>query len=184
MFCHQFFVAFLVCLDLGYIPMARRKARVTFILKPGKPIYTEAKAYHPIYLSSFLLKTLERLVDRHIRDDVLGRNPLHINQHAYQSGKSTDTGLNSVVNTIEKVLQTQEFALGAFLDIEGAFDRTSIEAISSALLRHGVLPHFERWIPSMLSSRYIIYSLMGETIQVMSVKGCLHGGVLLPHCGT
>ena len=70
---------------------------------------------------------------RHIRNDVLGRNPLHINQHAYQLGKSTDTALNSVVSTNEKEPQTHKIALGAFLDIEGAFDRTSIEAISSAL---------------------------------------------------
>jgi len=59
-------------------------------------------------------------------------------------GKSTDTALNSVVSTNEKALQTQEIALGAFPDIEGDFDRTSIEAISSALLRHGVPPLFER----------------------------------------
>jgi hypothetical protein len=57
---------------------------------------------------------------------VLGRNPLHINQHACQSGKSTNTALNSVVSTIERALQTQEIAMGAFLDIKGAFDRTSI----------------------------------------------------------
>ena len=66
-------------------------------------------------------KTLERLVDRHIRDDVLGRNPLHINQHAYQSGKSTDTVLNSVVSTIKKALETQKIALGPFFDIDGTF---------------------------------------------------------------
>ena len=80
---------------------------MTFIPKLGKPSYTKAKAYRPICLSSFLLKPLERLVDRHIRDDVLGRNPLQINQHAYQSGKSTDTALNSVVSTNEKALQTK-----------------------------------------------------------------------------
>jgi hypothetical protein len=49
-----------------------------------------------------------------------------------------------VVSTIEKALKTQEIALGAFLDIEGAFDRTSIEAITLALLTHGVLHLFER----------------------------------------
>jgi Reverse transcriptase (RNA-dependent DNA polymerase). len=122
---------FRACIALAYIPTVWRKARITFIPKPGKPSYTEASAYRAICLSSFLLKTLEILVDRHIRDDVLRRNPLHINQHAYQSGKSTDTALNSVVSTIENELKTQEIALGAFLDIEGAFDRTSIEAISS-----------------------------------------------------
>ena len=48
---------FRACLALGHIPMAWRKARVTFIPKPGKPSYTK--------------KTLERLVERHIRNDVL-----------------------------------------------------------------------------------------------------------------
>ena len=66
------------------------------------------------------------------------KTPLHINQHAYQPGKSIDTALNSVFSTIEKALQTQEIALGAFVDIEGAFDCTSNEAITLALLRHGV----------------------------------------------
>jgi Reverse transcriptase (RNA-dependent DNA polymerase). len=65
-----------------------------------------------------------------------------------------------MVTTIEKALQTQEIAIGVFLDIEGAFDRTLIEAITSALLRHGVPPHFETWIASMPSNRCITSSLM------------------------
>ena len=149
---------------------------MTFIPKPGRPSYTEAKAYRPICLS-FLLKTLERLVDRHIRDDVLGRNPLYINQHAYKLGKSTDTVLNSMVSTNGKALQTQEIALVAFLDIEGAFDRTS------ALLRYGVPPLFERWIASMLRNRCIISSLMGETMQVVSGAVC-KVAFYRPCCGT
>jgi hypothetical protein len=44
---------------------------VTFIPKPEKLDYTEAKAYRPFSLSSFLLKTMEKLVDRHIRDGAL-----------------------------------------------------------------------------------------------------------------
>ena len=51
-------------------------------------------------------------------DDVSGRSPLYINQHAYQSGKSTDAALKSVVSTIEKALRTQEIALAVYLDIE------------------------------------------------------------------
>jgi hypothetical protein len=56
---------------------------VTFILKPGKLDYTEAKVYRPISLSSFLLKTMEKLVDRHVWDSALRIRPLHRNQHAY-----------------------------------------------------------------------------------------------------
>jgi hypothetical protein len=55
----------------GFIPMAWRQVKVIFIPKPGKLDYTEVKAYRPIGLSSFLLKTMEKLVDRHIRDCAL-----------------------------------------------------------------------------------------------------------------
>ena len=70
--------------------------------------------------------------------------------------------------------------MGAFLDIEGALDRTSIKAVSSELLRHGVPPLFQIWIASILSSKCIISSLMGENMQVASVRGCPQGGVLSP----
>jgi len=45
------------------------------------------KAFRPISLMSFLLKTLKRLVDRFIRDDTLIKYPLNENQHAYMAGK-------------------------------------------------------------------------------------------------
>jgi hypothetical protein len=70
----------------GFIPMAWRQIRVTFIPKPRKLDYNEAKAYCPIRLLSFFLKTMEKLVDRHIRDSALKKYPLHQNQHAYQIG--------------------------------------------------------------------------------------------------
>jgi hypothetical protein len=82
---------FRACLAYGYILMAWRQVRVTFIAKPGKPDYTEAKAYCPISLSSVLLKMMEKLVDRYIRDCALKGHPLHRNQHAYQTSKSTET---------------------------------------------------------------------------------------------
>jgi hypothetical protein len=71
--CH----IFRACMTHGFIPMAWRQVKVTFIPKPGKLDYTVAKAYHPISLSSFLLKTVEKLVDRHFSDGVLMIHPLH-----------------------------------------------------------------------------------------------------------
>jgi hypothetical protein len=45
----------------GFIPTAWTQVKVTFIPKPGKLDYTEAMAYCPIRLLSFLLKTMEKL---------------------------------------------------------------------------------------------------------------------------
>jgi hypothetical protein len=92
---------FRACMAYGFIPMAWRQVKVTFILKPGKHDDIEAKAYCPISLSSFRLQTMEKLVDRYIRDGALRICPLHRNQHAYQRGKSTETALHNVVTHAE-----------------------------------------------------------------------------------
>jgi hypothetical protein len=66
-------------------PTAGRQVKATFIPKPWKLHYTEAKAYRHIILSSFLLKTMDKLVDKYIKDGVLKEYPLHRNKHAYQT---------------------------------------------------------------------------------------------------
>jgi hypothetical protein len=73
----------------------------------------------PISRISFLLKTMERLVDRFIRDEMAGNSALHPNQHAYQAGKSTETALHQLVVRVEKVLDQKETALRSFLRYRG-----------------------------------------------------------------
>jgi hypothetical protein len=48
-----------------------------FISKRVKANYAECQTYCPISHSSFMLKMVEKLVDRHIRDEILGLHPLH-----------------------------------------------------------------------------------------------------------
>jgi hypothetical protein len=67
-----------------------------FITKTRKFYYTEANTYRPICLSSILLKKIGKLVDRHNRDGAMRKFPLHLTQHAYQTGKSTETALHNV----------------------------------------------------------------------------------------
>jgi hypothetical protein len=106
--------------------MAWRQVKMTSIPKTWKSDYTEAKAYCPIRLSSFLLKMMEKLVDSHIRDSALKERPLHQNQHRYQIVKSTETALHKVVTHIESNTEYKEVALGAVLDINGAFDKSHL----------------------------------------------------------
>jgi hypothetical protein len=55
------------------------QVKVVFIPKPGKANYGGPKDYRPMSLASFLLKTMERLVDRFIRDELAVSSPLHLN---------------------------------------------------------------------------------------------------------
>ena len=76
-------------LILSYIPESWKKVRVIFIPKGGGKAPDDPKSYRPINLSSFMLKTMEKLVDYHIREELLTRTPLHRWQFAYQKEKST-----------------------------------------------------------------------------------------------
>jgi hypothetical protein len=58
-------------LALSYTPSAWKLARVVFIPKAGRTSYSSAKDFRLISLTSFLLKTLEKLIDAYVRDIVL-----------------------------------------------------------------------------------------------------------------
>jgi hypothetical protein len=60
---------FRACLVTGYVPAMWRQVKVVFIPKPGRNCYSGPRDYRPISLTSFLLKTMERLVDRYLRDN-------------------------------------------------------------------------------------------------------------------
>jgi hypothetical protein len=165
-------------LALGYIPMSWRHTRVVFVPKPGKP-FIQAKSLRAISLMSFILKTLEKLLDRHIRGVVLVENPFHQNQFGYRAGMSTETALFQIVQRLEKCLEHKEIALGAFLDIEGAFDNTSFKTIMTARER-GLEETCCRWIGSMLRCKLVHVSLMGSSLTAKVAGGCPQGGVLSP----
>ncbi|CAK1600286.1 unnamed protein product [Parnassius mnemosyne] len=166
------------CLALKYVPRGWREVKVTFIPKPGKSDYTDPKSYRPISLTSFLLKTMERMCERELRGSALMNLPLHDKQHAYSLGKSTESALHKVITKIEEAIQNKEICLGSFIDIEGAFDRTNFSSIKGALGRHKVEPALIDWIVYMLSTRII--KIAGESQPIQIKKGCPQGGVLSP----
>ncbi|CAK1595289.1 unnamed protein product [Parnassius mnemosyne] len=137
------------CLALKYVPRGWREVKVTFIPKPGKSDYTDPKSYRPISLTSFLLKTMERMCERELRGSALMNLPLHDKQYAYSLGKSTESALHQVTTKIEEAIQIKEICLGSFIDIEGAFDRTNFSSIKGALSRHKFEPALIDWIVYM-----------------------------------
>jgi hypothetical protein len=154
---------FRACLAREYIPIAWRQVKVTFIPKPGKANHTETKAYRPISLMSFTLRTMETLVDRHIGYEILGLHPLHQYQFAYQPRKSTETALHQVIACIEEAVENRVVTLGAFLDIEGVSDNTSHSIIIEAAKRHGLEDTICGWISFIQGNRKIIATLAGDS---------------------
>jgi hypothetical protein len=73
---------FRACLLTGYVPATWQQVKVVFIPKLGRNSCSGPRDYRPISLTSFLFKTMQRLVDRYLRDETLALVPLHSNQHA------------------------------------------------------------------------------------------------------
>jgi len=59
---------FRVCLATGYVPAMWCQVAVVFIPKPGRNSYCGPGDFRPISLTMLLLKTMERLVGRFLRD--------------------------------------------------------------------------------------------------------------------
>lgn len=66
----------------------------------------------------FLMKVLEKIIDRLIKDTVLVDRPLHRGQLGYQVDKSCETALHYLKNLVQI-----EIMVGNFVDIECAFER-------------------------------------------------------------
>lgn len=165
---------------LGYLPMAWRKVKVVFIPKAGKKDPEQPKSYRPISLTSFLLKTMEKLIDLHIRVNHLSRQPLHCKQFAYQAGRSTVSALHHLVSKIENAIRYKEIALAAFIDVEGAFDNTGYDSIKAAADERHIEPESVDWILEMLECRIVSAQLGEEKIAIKTTRGCPQGGVLSP----
>jgi len=69
---------------MGYVPNDGLPAKVVFISKFGKRDYTEPKTFRPTSLTSFLMKTLERMIDRYLTKEVLIRTPLNTGKEGRQ----------------------------------------------------------------------------------------------------
>ncbi|XP_048484155.1 uncharacterized protein LOC105391530 [Plutella xylostella] len=164
----------------GYMPHLWTRVRVTFIPKTGNRDKSLPKSYRPISLTSFMLKAMEKVINLHIRTGYLTQNPLHVKQHAYQKGKSTETALIELTDRIEKALEDKEIALCAFLDVEGAFDNTSTNVILKCMRDKNIDNTTLTWVESMLTNRTVKTTLLDKSIEVKITRGCPQGGVLSP----
>ena len=121
------FVIYNAILRLLYISLSWKISSVIFIPKAGKPSHTRANDYRPINLSSFLLKTLERVLDIRIRastDPALLRDANRWRLH-YTLLSLGWKGPCTLKNTLYSVLY-----------IEGAFNNVNPDAL---IRNHGSL---------------------------------------------
>ena len=168
------------CLNTGYTPTHWSTSKAIFLPKPGKPDYQDPRAYRPISLTPFLFKTLEKIMLWQANVTCLIDFPLHNNQHAFRQNHSCDVALSRVVNEIEKSIINHSFTLGVFLDIQGAFDNITTQAITAGMIKHGFPPDMITWYTKYIKNRSCYTKLGNAKTTIYLHKGTPQGGVFSP----
>ncbi|CAB4040267.1 Retrovirus-related Pol poly from type-1 retrotransposable element R1 [Paramuricea clavata] len=159
---------------LGYTPAAWRQSNVIYIPKPGKPDYGVARAFRPITLINVVFKFLERVIYWHLQTSVFSTHPLHRNQFGFRKGRSTESALSKLTGIIESAFQNKQFAIGVFLDIQGAFDNARPENILEGLKAKSVPEFLVDWYKHYLCNRSMTASHGGVTIARRFDEGLVH----------
>ena len=104
-------------------------ANVVPIFKSGKN--NLADNYRPISLTSVVVKTLERLIHKHIMKYLTDFQLLNDNQHGFRPSRSCVTQLLQLVNEWFQPLDKLGSVDAVFLDFAKTFDKKSPMPISS-----------------------------------------------------
>ncbi|OXU18877.1 hypothetical protein TSAR_006302 [Trichomalopsis sarcophagae] len=87
-------------------------------------------------------------------------------------GRSTESALHGAVSLIEEQIEGGGYAVGAFLDTEGASNNTTTDSICKAAKDKGIPDPLIKWIMNMLSNRKLTVT--------RGYNGCPQGVVLSP----
>ena len=169
---------FQLSIQTGRVPRLWREMKVIFLPKAGKSDYTSPKAYRPITLSNFILKTLERILQWFILDNYV-QEPL-TSQHAYTKGRSTDSALSAFLDAVEGQVHRGHKALAVGLDCSGAFDRISFTSAREAMRNFNIPEALIGWYDTLLKNRRIFADLQGVNKTITPGKGSPQGGILSP----
>src|SRR6218665_427051 len=173
-------IIFNKCLFYGYFPSEWTKGTAIILPKPNKHNYDDAKSYRPIVLTPHLAKIFEKVVKARLECFLESNSFFSPNQHGFRQGKSTESALKGITETIiSKKLENQSVAL-ITVDISGAFDNASWSIILKNLTDAHTPSHLVNIIRNYLRTRSISFHHNNHTITRFLTKGTPQGGVLSP----
>ncbi|KAI0991286.1 hypothetical protein K3495_g16901, partial [Podosphaera aphanis] len=111
--------------NLGYQPKCWRKAIGIILKKPGKPDYSQPKAYRVISLLNCLGKALERMLAKRLGYLAETTNLLDPSQIGGRLKKSAVDACILLQANVEAEKMARRKTTTLFLDIKGAFDHVS-----------------------------------------------------------
>ena len=139
---------FTMSLQSGFLPRDWRRANVTTVFKRGNK--HSPSNYHPITLTSVVVKCLERLVHVRITEFL---DALNCHQHGFRKGHSCQTQLLATAHEWAKSLDRGVSTHVIYLDFSKAFDSVRHQRVLMKLDCMGDRGNLLRWIDAYLRDR-------------------------------
>ena len=171
---------FFICFQVGLYPDDWKRAKVRMLLKPGKPP-DDSSSYRPISLLSCLGKILEKLIKLQL-DQADKQFKLVPEIHAgFRPKRSTQECFLRLGETIGASKKKKKVVVGAFIDIDKAFDRLNHDVIKYRVRRIPIPRKTVRLIASFLTNRRL-YVADGDvtSIEVEMAAGAPQGAIMSP----
>lgn len=111
-------------------------ARVTIIFKGGNK--NELQNYRPISILPLFSKVAERLICKRVYSFIANRNIICEEQCGFQPGRSTQTALLRIKDSLLHSFEKKFYTVGTFLDFRKAFDSIKHDILIRKLQMYGI----------------------------------------------
>jgi hypothetical protein len=149
------------CAESGYHPRAWRRAVAIALRKPGKPDYSNPRAYRLITLLECLGKVLEKVIARRLTFLAGKYDLVPSNQFGGRSHSSTSDALLSFVNDVHAAWNHSQVTSALTFDIKGYFDFVNHKRLLTVLRKKGIPLPIVTWVASFLDDRQAAVCLDG-----------------------
>ena len=154
---------------------------VVFLKKLGKKDYTSASSYRPITISSYVGKTLERVLEQRLRLFVESWKVIPDSQYGFRQNRSTLMYALRLLTEATHHVKNKQPTAALFLDLQKAFDTVWHDGIIHRLLCLGIKGSFIMVVQSFLKNRKLTLKINNFLHNpVRCEKGLPQGSVLSP----
>ena len=164
----------------GRVPQMWKEATMIPIHKKGKD-KRKSGSYRPISLTSCVVKTMERIVNRRLMHHLESEKILAQEQAGFRQFRSTEDQTTYLAQEIEDAFQNKNVLFATWIDLQKAFDKVWTDGLLVKALKCGVRGKMYGWIYSFLQNRKARVLVDGiQSRKFMLKHGVPQGGVVSP----
>ena len=138
--------------------------------------------YRPISLLSVFAKVYEKIMANHLLEFLNSNNTFYKFQFGFRKHFSTSHAIISLVERINKVISSDKYMIGIFLDFRKAYDTVNHSILLKKLYKYGVRGHILDWFKSYLTDKQQFVSVNNNHSSKKISHVEYHKGQFWVHC--